>query len=185
MRRKTVCSKFHPQGFTLIELVVAFSIMAILSTVGIASFVSYSRSQTLQQAANNLVTAINTAKASSVAQTVSLNLSGGVVLACAAGQSFGGYGITIYPANGNYTYYIKCSGTKVYPSAMTYTALPNKVVFGSGTTQDIFFSVLTGGVTGSGSIILDGSGLGLPAGSSKRTNSIDSGANILIPTPTP
>ena len=43
-------------GFTLIEMVVAFSILAVLSTIGIAAFVNYSRSQAMQQATNDLST---------------------------------------------------------------------------------------------------------------------------------
>lgn len=55
------------KGFTLIELMVAISIMAVLSTIGIASFVSYKKVQTLNTAAINLVTDLRAARARSVA----------------------------------------------------------------------------------------------------------------------
>jgi hypothetical protein len=150
--------------------------MAILGTIGLASFVNYGRSQTMQQAVNDFTTALNTVKAASVAQAVSISVNG-QSLTCLSG-SFGGYGIKIIDAT-HYEYYIMCSGVEVYPA--TTIPLPPKITFAAGTTQDVFFAVLTGGVTGTGNIVFDGSGLGL----AKKTISIDSGANILVPTPTP
>lgn len=41
-------------GFTLIEILVVFSIVTIISGVGFASFVTYSRSQQLNQTVNNV-----------------------------------------------------------------------------------------------------------------------------------
>jgi len=171
---------FHEKGFTLIELVVAFSIMAILSTVGIASFVSYSRTQTMQQAVSDFTTALNTAKAASVAQTLSLNISG-VNLTCPAGRAFEGYGIVINsPVANSYRFYVRCTGVKTYSAKETI--LPTNINFdASTTTQDVFFAVLTGGVVGGGNIVFNGINLGLKT----KTISIDLGGNILIPTPTP
>ncbi len=148
--------------------------MAILSTIGVASFVNYSRAQILQQAANDLVTSLNTAKSMSVAQTTTSTANGGS-LTCPSGQSLGGYGITIYTSTSpnSYNLYIQCPGVKKY--ATKSTSLPKNVSFGSGTT-DIFFPILTGGVIGSGNIILNNT-LSLPP----KTIIIDSGGNILIP----
>jgi prepilin-type N-terminal cleavage/methylation domain-containing protein len=173
-------------GFTLIELVVVFSIMAVLSTIGIASFVNYSRMQTLQQAQNDLMTAINTAKSMSVAQTTASTANGNS-LDC-SGQSFSGYGVHLYKNTtpNSYALYIKCpTGPKFAASAF----LPKNVIFGSSTaTYDVFFPILIGGVTGNGQIVLDGSALGLPVAGSLKTIVVDSGGNIgniVAPTPMP
>lgn len=56
------------KGFTLTELLVAITIMAILSSVGIASFVSYSRTQELNSATQDVVTMLQLAKASANSQ---------------------------------------------------------------------------------------------------------------------
>ena len=42
-------------GFTLVELLVVISIICILSVVGIASYINFSRSQTVTQAARKIV----------------------------------------------------------------------------------------------------------------------------------
>src|SRR3989344_5909912 len=58
----------NKQGFTLIEVVIAFSIMAIISLVGIAAFISYNRAQVLNTAASDVVGIFNLAKARSSSQ---------------------------------------------------------------------------------------------------------------------
>src|SRR3990167_1262351 len=58
----------NKKGFTLIELLVAFVVIAVLSTIGIASFVSYSRSQALTQATNDLATTLTVARSRAQAQ---------------------------------------------------------------------------------------------------------------------
>lgn len=169
----------NKDGFTLIELVVAFSIMAILSTVGVVSFVNYSRTQTLQQAVNDLITTLGTAKSMSVSQTTASNANGGS-LNCSGGGSFSGYGVTIITATNpdSYNLYIKCSNAKVASAKSIF--LPKSVSFGSGTTSDVFFPILIGGVVGNGTIILNNS-FNLPS----KTINIDSGGNIQILAPTP
>jgi prepilin-type N-terminal cleavage/methylation domain-containing protein len=49
-------------GLTLIELLVVFTVIAILGGIGIASFVTYSQSQEVTQAAANIKLLINEAK---------------------------------------------------------------------------------------------------------------------------
>jgi len=59
----------NKKGFTLIELVVVFSVLAVLSAVGIASFVESSRNSSLQSAVNQVTTILNVAKSRALSQT--------------------------------------------------------------------------------------------------------------------
>ncbi len=149
-------------GFTLIELIIVFAVISILSTVGVASFVSYSRSQTLQQAANDLVTTLNLAKASTSTQVKVFNYNGGTIQ-CPVNTTLQGYSVTIDIANNRYNLSIVCSGSSI--PATTYTKLPTGVTFNPTTdptnpttTTNVFFPVLTGGVIGSGNISLSSYG---------------------------
>src|SRR5260221_7288202 len=56
------------RGFTLIELMVVFSVMVILSSVGIASFVSYSHSQQVDTNMKELKTSLFTARSRALSQ---------------------------------------------------------------------------------------------------------------------
>jgi len=58
------------EGFTLIELIVVFSIMAMISGVGFASLVAYSRSQALSQAVANVKSAVEQAKFNALSNVV-------------------------------------------------------------------------------------------------------------------
>ena len=55
-------------GFTLLELLIVFSIMVILSAVGIASFVSYSRSQSVDTAMREFKTLLFSARSRAQSQ---------------------------------------------------------------------------------------------------------------------
>ncbi|HYK08861.1 MAG TPA: prepilin-type N-terminal cleavage/methylation domain-containing protein, partial [Candidatus Eisenbacteria bacterium] len=55
-------------GFTLIELMVVFSVMVILSSVGIASFVSYSHSTQVDNSMKELKTSLYTARSRALSQ---------------------------------------------------------------------------------------------------------------------
>lgn len=83
---KKIISKI---GFTLIELIVVFSVMAILSTAGLAAFVSYSRQQTINTVTQEIKTMLFDARSRASSQ-VSL---------CATGQSFDGYLVIFCPKN--------------------------------------------------------------------------------------
>ncbi|MEK7450905.1 MAG: prepilin-type N-terminal cleavage/methylation domain-containing protein [Patescibacteria group bacterium] len=143
-------------GFTLIELVVAFSVIALLSTVGIASFVNYSRSQALTVSAKDLVNTLNLAKSRSLSQVLPSQCSG---------QSLVGYEVrlcisTQSCASGiNYELNVVCSGS-IY-SAIETKNLPVNINFDTvkTTTTSFIFPVLTGGVKmngGDGTIVLSG-----------------------------
>lgn len=55
-------------GFTLLELVVSFGIIGVLSVIGFASFTAYSRSQILDQAATQVRTALEETKFNSLSR---------------------------------------------------------------------------------------------------------------------
>ncbi len=77
-------------GFTFIELIVVFSVIAILSSVGIASFVSYSRTQQLNSSSSELVTLINLAKSRSASQIKPNNIG-----ICSNNATLEGYEVRI------------------------------------------------------------------------------------------
>nr|MBI5456079.1 prepilin-type N-terminal cleavage/methylation domain-containing protein [Candidatus Levybacteria bacterium] len=136
-------------GFTMIELIVVFLVMAVLSTVGIASFVDYSRAQVLQQAANDLVNTLNTAKTRTVSQNKPIE--------CPSTSVLQSYSVTINTGAGTYSLNVTCSGVT---TPLSTTPLTRDVSFNSAsdtpptTTINVIYPVLTGGVRGTGNIVL-------------------------------
>ena len=149
------------KGFTLIELIVVFTVLAILSTIGVISFVSYSRAQVLNQATNDLVQALNTAKSLSASQLKTVNKNG-KTLECLDYQTLNGYGVQINASDTSHEYYalyISCTGNGVNAPETTdplwQTPLPQNVSFDTTDTvatniADVFFPVLSGGTTTKG-----------------------------------
>lgn len=140
MRIKISNSNSFSLGFTLIELVIVFSVIAILSVVSVASFVSYGRVQAISNDANNIVNVINLAKSNAVSQvkpTSCLNADNSLVLQ--------GYGITIITGS-KYTIDVYCSGTP--PSHIVYTYPLSKNVTFKNTTDvsTVFFPVISGAI---------------------------------------
>lgn len=140
------------KGFSLIELLVVLSVIGIVATVGIASFVSYSRSSAVQQAALDVVTLLKDAKSRAQSQVKPSSCTGNLL----------GYQVDIcgLPSSScstqnTYRLVVSCSnGTSV----ITTRNLPSSVSFTeNGTTSTSYlFRVLTSGVVGSGDITLNG-----------------------------
>ena len=159
-----VCEK----GFTLIELIVVFTVMAILSTIGVVSFVSYSRTQVLNQAVSDLVQNLNMAKSLSASQLKTLDKNGSGPVGCLPEQSLNGYGIQINQAQKYYVLYMQCINSNGQKASITtdptwQTTLPkNDVVFDSSLTN-VYFPVLSGGIitTGGNVIVLQSSYTGI------------------------
>ena len=136
------------RGFTLIELIVVFGTIAFLSVVGIASYVSYSQSQSLQAATQELVTTIQLAKSranSQVKPPICLNMP------------LDGYSVVVSIANSTYTLNVVCSDIS-FP--LQTTTLPNNITFDIDKTtitdRKVFFAVISGAVSGSGTIAITG-----------------------------
>lgn len=125
-------------GFTLIELIVVVALIGIMTAIGSNTFLSYSRTQKLQTAANDLVTIFNVAKSNSLSQVKNPTL-------CLATDVLSGYRVVISNST-CYSLYAVCGGDKVVSSKF----LPGGITISSGTPTSFFFPILTGGVSGSG-----------------------------------
>lgn len=144
--RKTKLNTRSQKAFTLIEIVIAFSIMAIISTIGLAAFVDYSRSQSLNNAVNELVTILNKAKSNAQSQVVPASCT-----------SFQGYKIIICsgpPASelcanvkgDDYEMDRVCDNKNVLVESKKFTDSNISFDTSSTTSTSFFFKVLSGGV---------------------------------------
>lgn len=146
--------QLNNRGFTLLELIIVFTVIAILSTVGITSFVSYSRSQSLQSAASDLASTLDSAKSQANSQVKPSQ--------CSADQALDGYKVVIDDPSLNpstkYSLYVVCGQSQLVKTA----TLPDngKIKFildpGQTTTLSVFFPIIKGGVQGAGNITLTG-----------------------------
>ncbi len=144
----------HVRGFTLIELLVVFSIIAIISTVTLASFSDFNKTSAAKQTGAQLASFFNDAKSRSLSQVKPSSCSG----------SLGGYVVDICITAGtgctnadSYKMSVICSGVK---TELLVKKLPSNMHFSSsGTTSTSYrFNLLTGGVTGAGTVVITGNG---------------------------
>jgi hypothetical protein len=164
--------------------------MAVLSTIGVAAFLNYTRGQSLQQATNDLTSTLNTAKADAVSQ-IKPNDPNCLPLTQEE-KMLSGYRVILSKMTtpNSYTLYAVCNGVNVPvppPPATATIPLPKGVSFDSSTfvspatTMTITFFVLTGGVasngvvdaTGNTTIVLDGY-----TGTTPKTITVTSGGLI-------
>lgn len=130
------------RGFTLIELITAITIMALLSTVGIASFVSYSRSQQVNTATQNVVTMLQLAKANAASQVKPSSCTG----------PLNGYQVSIDetpdPVTQLYSYSLAAlCGDDVDVASQKTETLGAKIMFSANGADSIVFHTVTGHVT--------------------------------------
>ena len=169
---------FHrKKGFTLVEMLVTISIVTLLSGVGFAAFVSHSRTQAVEQAANDLKEGVKKAKFNTVS-FIKPDVSG-------CPNPFTGYHMHFCVAS-------KASCSNIYDfevdSQYSYTdaacslpvyryKLPQNVSYGAGSTcRDIriaSISNLTNGTTLPCQIVVSAYGI-------TKTLSIDSSLNVSI-----
>ena len=69
-------NKIENKGFTLVELLVAIAASVIVSTIGMASYLSYSHTQTLNSAALDVVNMLETARGRALTQVKPEGCSG-------------------------------------------------------------------------------------------------------------
>jgi len=137
-------AKITPAGFTLIELIVVFSVIAILSTAGLAAFVDYSRQQTINTVAQEIKTAIFDARSRASSQ----------VSICSTGQKFNGYWIVFCPKNSDvcpscsvsnsYQMDIECNNSSILVNGTSKPLPPNITI--TTDSHSILFGPLSGNV---------------------------------------
>lgn len=155
-------------GFTLIELMVAISITAVLGTLGIAGFTSYNKAQALQTSTNEVVTMLNSAKSRAQSQ-VKL----GSVCNELSPYLLKGYKVEILASDETYLLKILCEGTA--DEVITKKTLPPNVIFTSGESS-FFFPVQKGGVETVGSITIS-------SGGKTRTITVNSLGGVSVSSP--
>jgi prepilin-type N-terminal cleavage/methylation domain-containing protein len=135
----------YNKGFTVIELLVVFSIMAILAVISIASFSPFNDTQASNVAVSDVVNTINTAKSNAISQVKPTQCQS---------QTLKGYEVVISLPN-QYEFDVLCDnsiyliGTKMnLPKNVTFT---NKPI--------IMFNVSTGTVVQPATINLTGNGI--------------------------
>lgn len=130
------------KGFTLIELLVVISVTGILSAIGIASFVSYSRQQQVTQAVNDLKNNLRIAQGKALTQEIPDGCS-----------NFSAYELK-FKDEKSYTVYPICSNEAGQP--IISVSFPSQVAKVAGGPSTIRFKILTGAVDGSGTIAISG-----------------------------
>lgn len=117
-------------GYTFIELLVVFSIIGVVSALGIASFVNFSNTQSVEGAASDVVALVTTARQRSLSQIKPED--------CAANESLRAYRVRISSLSGSYGLEAVCGDRLV---SISSKQLPPQVRFSSETPQVISFSV--------------------------------------------
>lgn len=182
-------TRFDQSGFTLIEIIVVFTIIAILSLIGVASFVSYGRMATLQNGASDLTSTLLLAKSRAISQVKPLSSQ---APQCNDQTALNGYKVVLCPTSSSniicdsadsYVFGVVCSSTacsdslcsNITPQKIQSRILPQNITFDSGSTStSFFFPVISGGVGGApAKIILDGYG-------NQKTINIDSTGGVQI-----
>ena len=145
-RAKQYSNEAMQQGFTLVELIVVFSVAAVISVIGIAAFVSYNQTQSLNTAAGDIANMFNVAKS---------RAASGVKPSSCSSQTLSGYQISISMPR---TYQLDAVCSSGNYNILTNT-LPSAISFSSANSTIFTFYVLTGGLTMNGldgTIVLSG-----------------------------
>ena len=142
--------KQSQRGFSLLEMLVVFVIIGLLTVTGIRSFFSYSQSQSYSSAVLDVEQSLQLAKSRALSR---------VKPSQCGTNSLRGYQIALSIAGSNYRLQALC-GTNYYTIG-TVKTLPASVTFapGSGDSSSrILFDVSTGIVRFPGAITINGYG---------------------------
>ena len=162
---KKVSKKFPPlSGFTIIELLVVFTLIGVLTSLGIASYSSYTSSQSVQMAGTNFITLLHNAQSRSISQVIPSSCSSG---------TFTGYEVDITPGGQQYSLTALCSPSNILISS---TSLPYGVTFGSGPTSSVIFNIFTGTVVTPATFTINGY-------NKSRTINVSQIGNVTMTTP--
>lgn len=167
------------KGFTLIEILVVFSLTVILSGIGFAAFSSYNKSQQLNQTANNAKLMISQARSNSLSVVKKTQDPNGNSIDCGT-QKLNGYYVQVVDVNSplpdELRLFIDCDTVPPAPTLVKNIVLPDGLHFLSQTTCSIIrFESLTSSLLSAPCDIT----VGWDA-SQFKTVTIDSGGNASI-----
>lgn len=164
--------KLHLYGYTLIELVVATSLIVTASFLGVAAYRNYAESQLIQNATYDVSLMLQKAKSRSQTQVKPTN-----IVSCQT-NSLNGYEVKICPiaasncANPSpkrYELHVVCGGVR---SLIEGKVIPPNVTFDNTSSPVFYFRVLHGTVN-SGSVELN-------AGSNQKVIQVSGLGDITI-----
>jgi len=133
------------KGFTLIELIIVFAIIGIMTMLGIAAYNSYNSSQAVQSSASDVSNMLNTAKSRALTQVIPSSCNSIPVT---------GYEVDVMLNGGQYTLSVVCGTNQI----LTTNNLPPNIKFASSSTPTVFFNISDGTVTGTATISITGYG---------------------------
>ncbi len=146
-------------GLTLMELLLVFSIIAILSVFGTAAFINYNQSQKVSNASLEVVNILNLAKSRAASQVKPSSctgvLSGYKVGLCKLDPNV----CLSSEINYDYALYAVC-GNEVISPAIEKKKLPEGITFDTSSATSFSFKVLSGGVNQAGVTKINGFGQG-------------------------
>lgn len=134
-------------GFTLLEIIVVFSVISIVATVGVAAFVNYSKTQSLQVSYLDLKSTFVTAKSYSISQ---------IKPAECITNALVGYEVNLDIFNSKYSLIARCQG---FSKTLKTSFFQEKISFNNSltTSNSFLFPVLSKKMTG-GTITIEGYG---------------------------
>ena len=133
------------RGFTLIEILIVFTIIGVLTSLGIAAYASYNSLQVVQTSASDVGNMLTTARSRALSQ-VKPSTCGTNVLS--------GYQVDLSQSGSSYTLSAVC-GSK---QPMKTSSLPPQVTFDVSTPASVFFAVSSGTVATPATIKVNGYG---------------------------
>lgn len=145
MRKKFLRLKRLKKGFTLIELVLVFSVIGIITAIGISSFGSYNNSQQFETGLAEFSNFLSITRSKAISQVKPSVCTG----------TLEGYRVAVTISGSNYEQDVLCGGSVF---TLTRKKLPDQLTFMSGSIANISFDVSTGTVLSPGSIAITGFG---------------------------
>jgi len=174
-------NRIHTSGFTLVEMLVTFAVLASISAASAVSFVTYNKSQTLSNTTKDIQQLLAVAKSKTQSQVkppscenralvgYEFRVCGGAIT-CETRSLGGDYElVAICAGDGGQPYIVQTVPAKNAPPKK----LPQGITFDPSSLGSSYqFKILTGGVVRNGTIILKG-----PDRSSKEIT-VDKRGNI-------
>jgi prepilin-type N-terminal cleavage/methylation domain-containing protein len=140
------------RGFTLVELLLTVTIIALISAATIPSFVGYIKNQGVRQAQESLKSDLRSSQNKSLTGASSNQTIGGNPVLYWGVKLFRSAGATV----GKYEYFIAANNTSCAYAATELQGssnLPQNVEFKIAGDACIFFSLANGGISYAGSVL--------------------------------